>query len=510
MSHISTVETMSNQLKDLVVGIDETKLITKIIMTLPPSYRHFQSTWDMLQDKEKNITTLTAKLCKEETMNKFYGYKEEKDAAFFGRNQQAEPAEKGGRFPKKFIPKGRGPRCSYCGYNNHSIENCRNWIRDENETTAQVATHSTRYPRVNKYEDDAYAFTSNSSGAMTPNDRYADSGASHHMTDQRSLFYTFQEVEPGSWPVKGIGINNKPLQAHGYGIIKIRSLVDVKWHDGKLSNTVYVPSIGVNLFSTGAAADLGITITFNKNQATLHRNSKIAATGTRAGRNLYHLNIQSVRQDTDANISTAVNNLSALSIWHQRLGHVNYGAIEKTMTMQAVDGLNIKNSEHTPCDGCALGKSSRGSFPSGEHTRALNPGELVHSDVCGPMSVPSSGGSRYFVCFKDDATCFRVIYFMKLKSEVMEHFENYVNRVKNETGNPIKTLRTDNGGKYINTILKKFLAKKGIRHETSAPHTPQQNGAAERENRIIMESARSMLHGKHLQLELWAEAVNTT
>ena len=90
------------------------------------------STWDMLQDKENNITTLTARLCKEETMNKFYGYQEEKDAAFFGRNQQAEPAEKGGRFPNKFIPKGTGRRCSYCGYNNHSIENCRNWIRDEN------------------------------------------------------------------------------------------------------------------------------------------------------------------------------------------------------------------------------------------------------------------------------------------------------------------------------------------------------------------------------------------
>ena len=82
--------------------------------------------------------------------------------------------------------------------------------------------------------------------------------------------------------------------------------------------------------------------------------------------------------------------------------------------------------------------------------------------------------------------------------------------MKNETGNQIKTLRTDNGGEYININLKKFLAKKGIRRETSAPHTPQQNGAAERENRTIMESARSMLHGKHLQLELWAEAVNTT
>ena len=44
MSHILTVEAMVNQLKELRVGIDETQMITKIIMTLPPSYRHFQST----------------------------------------------------------------------------------------------------------------------------------------------------------------------------------------------------------------------------------------------------------------------------------------------------------------------------------------------------------------------------------------------------------------------------------------------------------------------------------
>ena len=52
-----------------------------------------------------------------------------------------------------------------------------------------------------------------------------------------------------------------------------------------------------------------------------------------------------------------------------------------------------------------------------------------------------------------------------------------------------------------------FLSKEGIKHETSAPHTPEQNGVAERENRIVMESARSLLHAEAISLELWAEAV---
>ena len=53
-----------------------------------------------------------------------------------------------------------------------------------------------------------------------------------------------------------------------------------------------------------------------------------------------------------------------------------------------------------------------------------------------------------------------------------------------------------------------WLQQKGIRHETSAPHTPEQNGVAERDNRTVVEAARSMLHQKNLPLELWAEAIS--
>ncbi|GFY46300.1 retrovirus-related Pol polyprotein from transposon TNT 1-94 [Trichonephila inaurata madagascariensis] len=40
------------------------------------------------------------------------------------------------------------------------------------------------------------------------------------------------------------------------------------------------------------------------------------------------------------------------------------------------------------------------------------------------------------------------------------------------------------------------------------PYTPQQNGAAECENRTIVESARSIIYATNLPLKLWAETVN--
>ena len=57
--------------------------------------------------------------------------------------------------------------------------------------------------------------------------------------------------------------------------------------------------------------------------------------------------------------------------------------------------------------------------------------------------------------------------------------------------------------------LKTFV-KNGLKHEFSAPRTPQQNGVVERKNRTLQELARSMLSEYKLPLTFWAEAVNTS
>lgn len=100
------------------------------------------------------------------------------------------------------------------------------------------------------------------------------------------------------------------------------------------------------------------------------------------------------------------------------------------------------------------------------------------------------------------------IHFLKQKSEVQDLFKNFVRRVKTETRNVVTCLRTDNGGEYTSTEFENWLLKKGIAHEKSVPYTPEQNGVAERSNRTILDSARSMLHSADLNVELWAEACN--
>ena len=133
--------------------------------------------------------------------------------------------------------------------------------------------------------------------------------------------------------------------------------------------------------------------------------------------------------------------------------------------------------------------------------------ELVHSDVCGPMSTPSLGGSRYFLTFIDDKTRFVWVYFLKSKDEVFEKFQDWKQMAEKHTGRKLKTLRTDNGGEYVSTKFTRLLKNEGIRHERTVPKTPEQNGVSERMNRTLVEMARSMLQGQ--SRKLWAEAVNT-
>ena len=57
--------------------------------------------------------------------------------------------------------------------------------------------------------------------------------------------------------------------------------------------------------------------------------------------------------------------------------------------------------------------------------------ELVHSDVCGPMSVQARGGYEYFITFTNDHSRFGYVYLMKQKSETFEKFKQFRAEMEN-------------------------------------------------------------------------------
>ncbi|GFX70936.1 retrovirus-related Pol polyprotein from transposon TNT 1-94 [Trichonephila clavipes] len=77
-------------------------------------------------------------------------------------------------------------------------------------------------------------------------------------------------------------------------------------------------------------------------------------------------------------------------------------------------------------------------------------------------------------------------------------------------GHMVKEVLSDGGEEIMHSIVKSIFEKFGISSRMSMLYTPQQNGAAERENRTIVECARSIIYATNLLLKLWAEGVNTS
>ena len=119
-----------------------------------------------------------------------------------------------------------------------------------------------------------------------------------------------------------------------------------------------------------------------------------------------------------------------------------------------------------------------------------------------------AGGYRYFVTFIDDYSRRMAVYLLRDKSaaSMAAKLEDYKRYSEQETGQRMKCVRSDNGTEYTGE-LSQLLRAAGIRHETSTPYSPQQNGVAERANRTLQEAARCFLHQAGLPHEFWAFAI---
>ena len=84
----------------------------------------------------------------------------------------------------------------------------------------------------------------------------------------------------------------------------------------------------------------------------------------------------------------------------RRLAHVHYRALP--LTSKGIEGLlEMQTKNEGVCKGCAKGKNTKNIFTSSE-SKAKEILEIIHPDVCGPMSSSSLSGYAYYVSFIDD------------------------------------------------------------------------------------------------------------
>src|SRR4051812_3033428 len=197
------------------------------------------------------------------------------------------------------------------------------------------------------------------------------------------------------------------------------------------------------------------------------------------------------------------NDLSPTYLWHCRLGHIS----EKRMKNLHGDGLvtSFDFESYETCQACLLGKMTKSPF-SGLPERATDLLELIHTDVCGPMSMTTRGGYHYFITFTDDFSRYGYVDLMKHKSETFERFKEFQNEVENQRGKKIK----GHGGEYLSHEFSNHLKSCGIVPQLTLPGMPQINGVSEQRNRTLLDMVRSMMSHSDLPLSFWGYALETT
>lgn len=183
-------------------------------------------------------------------------------------------------------------------------------------------------------------------------------------------------------------------------------------------------NLNKNLFSVGACINKNFRVVFNKNSADFFRNNELKAQGIKQNNNLFRIMFKVIA----INHTNVVSNSKLdLKQWHKRLGHINYRYIQQTLKERLIDCSDDNTGpEDKFCEVCQYGKQHRLPFQFFAHKKPL-PGELIYSDVEGKMSEPSLEGSNFYVNFKDDSTGFRIIYFIKHKSNVLDKLKQFVN-----------------------------------------------------------------------------------
>ncbi|KAJ0616238.1 putative RNA-directed DNA polymerase [Helianthus annuus] len=129
-------------------------------------------------------------------------------------------------------------------------------------------------------------------------------------------------------------------------------------------------------------------------------------------------------------------------------------------------------------------------------------------DLFGPVNVKSITGDHYCLVVTDDYSRFSWVSFLKSKDETYDSLMALFKKIENLYQMRIKRIRSDNGTEFKNNKMEEFCDERGILHEFSAPYTPQQNGVAERKNRTLIKTARTILADSKLPINFWAEAVS--
>ncbi|GJY16344.1 retrovirus-related pol polyprotein from transposon TNT 1-94 [Tanacetum coccineum] len=265
-------------------------------------------------------------------------------------------------------------------------------------------------------------------------------------------------------------------------VIKILGYGDYQIGNVTISRVYYVEGLGHNLFSVRQFYDSNLEVAFRQHTCFIRNLEGVdLLTGSR-GNNLYTLSLEDMMASSPICLLSKASKTKSW-LWHRRLSHLNFSAINHLARHGLVRGLpKLKFEKDHLCSACAMGKSKK--KPHKPKSKDTNQEKLylLHMDLCGPMCVASVNEKKYILVIVDDFSRFTWVKCLRSKYEAPDFIIKFL----------------------------KMIQKVGISHETSVARFLQQNGVVERRNRTLIEAAHTMLIYAKASLFLWAEAVAST
>ncbi|KAK1610745.1 hypothetical protein QYE76_034418 [Lolium multiflorum] len=495
--HMLVMTGHAKKLSDLGIVIPNRLGINRVLQSLPPSYKNFVMNYNM-QNMNKEFPELFGmlKAAEIEIKKEHQVLMVNKTTSFKKQGKSKGKFKKGGKKaatpPMK--PK-NGPKpdadCYYCKEKGHWKRNCSKYLAD---------LKSGLVKKKKEGISDIHVIDVNFTGSRSSTWVFDTGSVAHicnskqELKNKRQLLKDEVTMRVGNGSkVNVIAVGTLPLHLPSGLVLS-------------LNNCYYVPALSMNIISGSCLMQDGYSFKSENNGCSIFMNNIFYGRAPEKN-GLFLLDLDS--SDTHIHNIDAKRiklNDNSTYMWHCRLGHIGVKRMKKLHTDGLLESLDFESLDR--CEACLMGKMTKTPF-SGMMERATDLLEIIHTDVCGPMSVASRGGYRYVLTFTDDLSRYGYIYLMKHKSETFEKFKEFQSEVENQRNKKIKFLRSDRGGEYLSYEFGMHLKKCGILSQLTPPGTPQRNGVSERRNRTLLDMVRSMMSLTDLPLSFWSYALET-
>jgi hypothetical protein len=184
---------------------------------------------------------------------------------------------------------------------------------------------------------------------------FLDSGASQHMTGDKSLFKTLEPLKDGEQEIK-FG-NKGVLKATGVGTMELRCLTPVGERVNTLREVMFVPGVAENLFSMSRATELGGEFVFQWGVCQVFMKNEVVLQAEQKG-GLFAIFQPGLSW---RNLCLLVREAESLELWHRRLGHEGYENFAKMAEEELVSGVRMsgkafREKKTLVCEPCIMGK----------------------------------------------------------------------------------------------------------------------------------------------------------